>query len=219
MKSRSNMRCGVGEALMKLIAEKLTSVRGGAVVFSEVSFEVASGEALVLGGPNGAGKTTLIRIVAGLLQPAAGKVRLEGGEARRTLAEECHYVGHLNAVKSNLSVEENALFWNRFLADGRTGAAKALATFGLTHVRDIPAAYLSAGQKRRLGLARLLVAKRLIWLLDEPTVSLDRASQAALLAVIDAHVAAGGMVVAASHVTLGLAAARQLQLGSAAHAA
>jgi heme exporter protein A len=213
------MRCGVGEALMKLIAEKLSCVRGGAVVFSEVSFEVASGEALVLGGPNGAGKTTLIRIIAGLLEPAAGEVRLEGGQGVLPLAAECHYVGHLNAVNSNLSVEENALFWTRFLADGRAGAGKALATFGLTHVRDIPAAYLSAGQKRRLGFARLLVAKRLIWLLDEPTVSLDHAAQAVLLAAMNTHVTAGGMVVAASHVDLGLATARHLQLGSAAQAA
>jgi heme exporter protein A len=219
MKSRSNMCCGVGEALMRLIAEKLASVRGGAVVFCDVSFELASGEALVLSGPNGAGKTTLIRIIAGLLQPASGAVRLDGGETTHMLAEECHYVGHLNAVKSNLTVEENALFWSRFLGDGRARVANALATFGLSRVRDIPAAYLSAGQKRRLGLARLLLAERPIWLLDEPTVSLDRPSQAVLLAAMDAHVAAGGMIVAASHVTLGLATARQLQLGSTAQAA
>jgi heme exporter protein A len=204
---------------MKLIGENLSCVRGGAVIFSGLSFEVASGEALILGGPNGAGKTTLIRIIAGLLQPAAGHVRLQGGDGRRALAEECHYVGHLNAVKSNLTVEENVLFWSRFLGDGPAGALNALATFGLSRVRDIPAAYLSAGQKRRLGLARLLLAARPIWLLDEPTVSLDRTAQTALVAVIDAHVASGGMVLAATHIALGLAAARQLQLGSAAQAA
>ena len=147
---------------MRLIAEALTSTRGGHSLFSGLSFSVEGGEALVLMGPNGAGKTTLIRILAGLLAPSAGAVRLDGGDAERSVGEQCHYVGHLNALKAGLTVEENAGFWCRFLDRG--GAADrveaALSAFGLAELGDIPAAYLSAGQKRRLGLARLLLAER-----------------------------------------------------------
>ena len=167
---------------MKLIAEGLTSIRGGRTLFAGLSFAVGAGEALLLLGPNGAGKTTLIRTIAGLLGPAAGTIRLEGGDAERSVGEQCHYVGHLNAVKSSLTVEENATFWCRFLGGRRDGLDAALAAFGLAALRDIPAAYLSAGQKRRLGLARVLLADRPIWLLDEPTVSLDRAAQEVLAA-------------------------------------
>lgn len=213
------MRSGVGEALMKLIADMLSSVRGGRAVFSKLSFEVAGGEALLLTGPNGSGKTTLIRTIAGLLRPAAGQVRLEGGHPEHSLGEECHYVGHLNGVKSTLSVEENAKFWNRFLDGAHEAVETALATFGLSALRDIPAGYLSAGQKRRLGLARVLLARRPIWLLDEPTVSLDEASQAMVAGAVDAHVAAGGMVIAATHVPLGFGKSRELRLGGQAMAA
>ena len=193
---------------MRLIAEALTSTRGGRSLFSDLSFSVEGGEALVLMGPNGAGKTTLIRIVAGLLAPSAGAVRLDGGDAERSVGEQCHYVGHLNALKAGLTVEENAGFWCRFLDQG--GAADrveaALLAFGLAELGDIPAAYLSAGQKRRLGLARLLLAERPVWLLDEPTVSLDQAAQEMLAAAAGAHLAAGG--------PLGFARARELHLGS-----
>jgi heme exporter protein A len=210
---------------MRLIAEALTSTRGGHSLFSGLSFSVEGGEALVLMGPNGAGKTTLIRILAGLLAPSAGAVRLDGGDAERSVGEQCHYVGHLNALKAGLSVEENAGFWCRFLDSG--GAADrveaALSAFGLAELGDIPAAYLSAGQKRRLGLARLLLAERPVWLLDEPTVSLDLAAQEMLAAAAGAHLAAGGLVVAATHVPLGFAqasgTARELHLGSRAVAA
>ena len=106
---------------MRLIAEAMTSTRGGRSLFSDLSFSVEGGEALVLMGPNGAGKTTLIRIVAGLLAPSAGAVRLDGGDAERSVGEQCHYVGHLNALKAGLTVEENAGFWCRFLDQG--GAA------------------------------------------------------------------------------------------------
>jgi heme exporter protein A len=206
---------------MRLIAEALTSTRGGRSLFSDLSFSVEGGEALVLMGPNGAGKTTLIRIVAGLLAPSAGAVRLDGGDAERSVGEQCHYVGHLNALKAGLTVEENAGFWCRFLDRG--GAADrveaALSAFGLAELGDIPAPYLSAGQKRRLGLARLLLAERPVWLLDEPTVSLDLAAQEMLAAAAGAHLAAGGLVVAATHVPLGFARARELHLGSRAVAA
>ena len=204
---------------MKLVADRLSSIRGGRTLFSELSFAVEAGEALLLLGPNGAGKTTLIRTIAGLLGPAAGAIRIDGGDAERSVGEQCHYVGHLNALKSSLTVEENAAFWCRFLGGRRDGLDAALEAFGLAHLRDIPAAYLSAGQKRRLGLARVLLAERPVWLLDEPTVSLDSAAQTALARAVEGHLAAGGVVVAATHAPLGLPNSRELHLGGRAEAA
>src|SRR6267154_2269868 len=125
------MRRRAGEALMKLIAEGLTSIRGARSLFAGLSFALSAGEALLLLGPNGAGKTTLLRIVAGLLAPAAGTIRVEGGDAERSVGEQCHYVGHLNALKSSLTLEENASFWCRFLGGRSDGLDAALAAFGL----------------------------------------------------------------------------------------
>jgi heme exporter protein A len=213
------MQRRAGEALMKLIAEGLASIRGGRTLFASLSFAVGAGEALLLLGPNGSGKTTLIRTLAGLMAPAAGSIHVDGGDAERSVGEQCHYVGHLNALKSSLTVEENATFWCRFLGGRREGLAAALEAFGLAQLGDIPAAYLSAGQKRRLGLARLLLADRPIWLLDEPTVSLDTAAQAALASTVQGHLAKGGVVIAATHVPLGLANARELHLVATAGAA
>jgi len=204
---------------MKLIAEGLTSIRGDRTLFAGLAFTIGGGEALLLLGPNGSGKTTLIRTVAGLMAPAAGTIRIEGGDAERSVGEQCHYVGHLNAVKSSLTVEENAKFWCRFLGGREDRVEEALAAFGLAALRDIPSAYLSAGQKRRLGLARVLLAERPIWLLDEPTVSLDSAAQDMLAAAATAHLAAGGLVIAATHAPLGVAGARELHLGRAVEAA
>jgi len=205
----------VGEALMKLVAEGLTSIRGGRTLFARLSLVVGAGEALLVGGPNGAGKTTLIRTIAGLLRPFEGQLRLEQGDPERSLAEQCHYVGHLNAVKASLSVEENVAFWSAYFGGERTRIAEALDAFGLEGLRDTRAAYLSAGQKRRLGLARILVAARPLWLLDEPTTSLDAASTRTLLAVLNAHLAAGGLLILAAHAQLPLANCRQLTLGGA----
>jgi heme exporter protein A len=204
---------------MKLMAEAVSVMRGDRMVVTHLSFGVEAGEALVLVGPNGAGKTTLIRCIAGLLRLSAGQIRLEGAQPERTLGEECHYVGHLNGVKASLTVEENATFWSRYLGGASEQIEPALATFGLVAARDIPAAYLSAGQRRRLALARLLLAARPVWLLDEPAVSLDQAAQQVLTTVVDAHLATGGLVVAATHAPLGFARSRELQLGVAAMAA
>ncbi len=204
---------------MKLIGDKLSAVRGGRTLFSELSLGIAPGEALLVMGPNGAGKTTLLRIVAGLAQPTAGRVWLEGGARDHALSEQCHYVGHANAVKAGLTVAENASFWSRFLGGGHVGPDTALETFGLSGLGDIPAGYLSAGQKRRLGLARLLLADRPLWLLDEPTAALDSAAQETLTGAVNAYLARGGMVMAATHVPLGFAAPRALHLGGMAPAA
>jgi heme exporter protein A len=204
---------------MKLIADALTSIRGGRTVFTRLSLAVGAGETLVVTGPNGAGKTTLIRMIAGLLSPVEGRIHLEGGDDDRSVGEQCHYVGHLDAIKASLSVEENARFWCGFLGGSRDRLDRALAAFGLSTLSDIPARYLSAGQRRRLGLARVLLAERPIWLLDEPTVALDADAQAMLSRVMATHTAKGGMVVAATHAPLAIGAARELRLGQAAAAA
>jgi len=201
---------------MHLVAENLASRRGGHLVFAGISLAVGAGEALLLLGPNGSGKTTLIRTIAGLLPPAAGSIRIEGGNPARSVGEECHYVGHLNGVKASLTVEENAAFWCRFFGGTHEGLEAALAAFGLASLRDIPAAYLSAGQKRRLSLARVVLARRPIWLLDEPTVSLDHAAQGALTRVLAVHLAAGGLLIAATHADLCLPDARKLDLSGTA---
>ena len=206
---------------MQLIAENLVVERGSRPVIDGLSFAVKGGEALVLTGPNGAGKTTLLRSLAGFLALSRGSIVLQGGDSEKVLAEHCHVVGHANALKSSLTVAENVAFWAAYLAGAEDAAARterALEHFGLSELAEFPAGYLSAGQKRRLGLARLLAAERPIWLLDEPTVSLDTASTKLLTDAVNAHTAKGGIAIAATHLPLGLERARELQLGSKASA-
>jgi heme exporter protein A len=203
---------------MRLTGDKLSAVRGGRTLFADLAFTVNAGGALVLTGPNGAGKTTLIRAIAGLMRPTAGRIVLEGGAPDLPRSEQCHYVGHLSAIKPALSIEENARFWSGFLGGTRAALDAALKTFGLDALRDIPAGYLSAGQKRRLGLARLLLAERPLWLLDEPTTSLDSAAQDILTGIVNRHLAGGGLAVEATHVALGFANSRELRLGGPAAA-
>ncbi len=211
---------------MQLVAENLNVIRGARIIIADVSLSVAAGESLLLTGPNGSGKTTLIRTIAGFLKPESGSVRLEGGDSELDLGQQCHYVGHLTGTKSGLTVAANLAFWAEYLGDRdpllstRERVAAALERFGLAALADIPAGFLSAGQRRRLGLARVLVAKRPVWLLDEPTVSLDAASTALLADIVTAHVAGGGILVAATHLPLGIEGAKYLRLGdSAAEAA
>jgi heme exporter protein A len=159
-----------------------------------------------------------LRTLAGFLRPEVGKIRLEGSAADVSIAEQCHYVGHTNAVKLSLTVAENAAFWNGFLgATDRLDAA--LETFGLDALRHIPAGYLSAGQRRRAGLLRLLLAQRPLWLLDEPTASLDAGAQETLAGVVNRHLASGGLAVAATHLPLPFDRTQELRLGGAAAAA
>ena len=145
-----------------------------------------------MSGPNGAGKTSLLRQIAGLLPLAAGRLAFDGAAADAELPELCHYVGHLNAVKTSFSVRENLAFWAGFLGEDSASLDRALAAFGLASLAELPAGLLSAGQKRKLALSRLFAAPRPIWLLDEPQVSLDAASVSALDAAIKAHLDAGG---------------------------
>lgn len=197
---------------IQLIAENLTIERGGRRIIEGLAFQIVAGEAMVLTGPNGAGKSTLLRGIAGFLPLAEGSIRLEGGAADVEIAEQCHFVGHRDGVKAALSARENAEFTSNYLGSGGD-VTQALKRLGLDELAEVPAAYLSAGQRRRLGLARLLLARRSLWLLDEPTVSLDAASVATLAGIVKEYLAGGGVVVAATHMPLGLEGARELRLG------
>src|SRR5215471_1491491 len=197
---------------MRLWGRELRCVRGGREVFSALDFEVASGEALAVTGRNGSGKTSLLRLIAGLLHPADGAIELAGGDAELTLPEQAHYLGHRDALKPALSVLENLSFWRDFLG-GETGDAVAsLGRVGIDHAIHLPAAFLSAGQRRRLSIARLLSVKRPIWLLDEPTTALDAAGQAMFDGLMREHLAGGGLIVAATHAPLGIET-KELRIG------
>ena len=190
----------------RLLGERLSCERGGREVFRDVSFTLPAGGALALVGPNGAGKSSLLRLTAGLVQPAAGSLKLEGFDDELSVAEQAHYLGHLDALKPALTVAENLDFWIRALG-GTAGISRdaALDRVALARLAELPAQYLSAGQRRRLALARLLVVHRPLWLLDEPTTALDVASQARLFELIEAHLAGGGLVMAATHQQLAVA--------------
>ena len=197
---------------MRLSGCGVRCVRGGREVFSGLDFEASSGEALAVTGPNGSGKTSLLRLIAGLLTIADGSIGLEGGETELTLPEQAHYLGHRDALKSALSVMENLSFWRDFLGGEAFDATESLAAVGLDHAAHLPAAYLSAGQRRRLSIARLLTLRRPIWLLDEPTNALDAAGQSMFAALMSDHLARGGLIVAATHAPLGVQA-KELRIG------
>jgi heme exporter protein A len=201
--------------LMRLKATDLACIRGGRQVFSEVSFAIGTGEALTVTGPNGAGKSSLLRLLAGLVRPLAGTLALDGGDPELTLPEQAHYLGHQDALKPALSVTENLDFWVRFLGGRTVDLTGTLATVGLAGIAGLPAAYLSAGQRRRLSIARLIAVRRPLWLLDEPTSALDVAAQAMLTELMRTHLKDGGLIVAAVHGPIGLEKAAELRLGGA----
>lgn len=199
--------------MMRLIAENLGGERGGEAVFSGIGFALDKGEALIVTGPNGSGKSTLLRVVAGLLPVARGKVLVEGGgEAFPTVASASHYLGHLNAMKTALSVEENLGFWRAFQGEPALSVEEALETVALGGLGHLPFGYLSTGQRRRVSIAKLLVSHRPVWLLDEPTAGLDKASEERFAGLMRGHLRDGGIVVAATHLPLGLEGARELQM-------
>ena len=194
-------------AVMRLSGSGLACVRSGREVFAGIGFAVEAGNALLVLGRNGAGKSSLLRMVAGLVRVAVGRLELDGGDPELTLPEQAHYVGHQDAVKPALTVAENLAFWGRYLGGGDASPAAvdaALDAVGLAPLADLPAAYLSAGQKRRLSLARLAAVARPVWLLDEPTSALDSASQDRLTALMRKHLGEGGIILAATHGPIGL---------------
>jgi heme exporter protein A len=211
--SACSLSDGGEEREMRITAHELTCVRGGRLVFSGLSFALAPGDTLLVTGPNGAGKSSLLRLVAGLLKPARGSLTVDGAAAAtRPIGGALHLVGHRNAVKSALTVARNLLFWRDFLG-GSGDVGKALAAFGLSALADAPAALLSAGQRRRLALARLLVASRPLWLLDEPGAALDSEGRGKITSLIAAHCSEGGIAVVAGHGEITPPLARVLALG------
>ncbi len=198
----------------KLIVRDLAVERSDRRVLDHVSFTVGCGEAVVLRGPNGTGKTTLIRAIAGLLPAAAGEIDLEGQPDDAPVGTYCHYIAHRNALKGDLSVRENLLFW-KDISGARSSPFDVISErVDLADLADIPVRYLSAGQQRRVALARLLVSPRPLWLLDEPTVSLDQSHTELFAGLANEHLADGGMIVAATHLPLGFRGERVLRLAA-----
>jgi len=188
---------------MGLTVSDLTIARGGIRVLEGLSFALGAGQALVLRGPNGVGKTTLLRTIAGLQPPVSGRVEVP--------ADALVYAGHADGIKATLTVRENLGFWAQ--AFGNSDITGAMEAFQLAPLGERPAGALSAGQKRRLGLARLLVTGRKIWVLDEPTVSLDVEAVAMFASAVRAHLAGGGLAVIATHIDLGLSEVQVLDVG------
>jgi len=219
-------------APLTLAAADLACTRGGRPVFSGVEFSLASGGLLALNGPNGSGKSSLLRVLAGLLDPAGGAISLSSGtrsvgdgeaaaaEAARQVDGQTqdliHYFGHLDGLKSVFTLQENLAFWRAIYgtgeADGAISIGEAVAQVGLGHMRDLPVSIFSAGQRRRAGLARLLTAPRPVWLLDEPTAALDSDGEAMLGGLMAAHLANGGIIVAATHLALPVAPTQTLDM-------
>lgn len=200
---------------MQLTGSDLVCIRGGREVFSGLAFALGGGDALAVTGRNGAGKSSLLRMIAGFVPVAGGRIELHDGNPELSLAEQAHFLGHQDALKPSLTVFENLSFWARYLGGGGLAPQAALETIGLDTLAELPAAYLSAGQRRRLSIARLVAVKRPIWLLDEPTSALDLPAQERLAELMRDHLAGGGLIVAAAHGSIGFEHARELRLGGA----
>lgn len=201
-------------AMNRFTGQDLSCVRGGRMVFAGLGFDVGPGNALLLAGPNGSGKSSLLRLMAGLARPAAGMIAWDGASVAddpESHAARLHYVGHLDAIKPALTVAENLSLWTGLRGGGDVAAG--LRQFGIERLADMPARLLSAGQRRRLALARVAASPAVLWLLDEPTVALDRDAVAAVESAIARHRAGGGLVVLSSNVDVGVAAPTLLRVG------
>ncbi|MBL4725261.1 MAG: heme ABC exporter ATP-binding protein CcmA [Rhizobiaceae bacterium] len=195
---------------MILSAENLSAIRGEQTIFSNVSFQLEAGDLLLVTGTNGSGKSTLLRVIAGLLPNFSGKIEFSGDD--KPLQEQCHYLGHQNSLKPSMSVGENLEFWQKYCSSPDITIDGALEKVNLAGIQDIPAGYLSAGQKRRIAIARLLVTKRPIWLVDEPTAALDANSEKMFAKILQAHLDTGGIAIAATHQPLGMKTAQKLEM-------
>ena len=193
---------------MRVSGDNLAAERGGRSVFSGVSFAVAGGGLLAVTGPNGAGKSTLLRLIAGFIEPVAGRLAVEPDDVGLS------YLGHLDGLKAALTVRENLAFW-REVGGGSGNVATALDRLGLGTAIDLPVGVLSAGQQRRVAIARLLLSERPLWLLDEPATALDAEAERTLGGLLGEHVASGGMAIVATHRPLPITPTGTLELGSA----
>lgn len=205
---------------MRVFAQNLSVKRGEELIFTNVSFELTPTESLTISGPNGVGKSTLLRALAGLLPIDDGSFEIEniGGE-QKPPCEYCHYIGHKNAMKAELTVLENLAFWQGNMAQDQSInsgftvlPAEAAEMLGLSHTLDLPFGFLSQGQRRRIALAKLFVSYRPVWLLDEPTAALDKASSNSFAQMTNAYLEKGGIVIAATHVPLGFNEVKQLEM-------
>ncbi len=192
----------------------LLCFRGERIVFANLSFVLKGGDALVLRGHNGSGKSTLLRLMAGLLKASEGQISWNGEnilDEPELHNAQLHYVGHLDAVKSVLTIKENISFWSA-LRSSACDVDGAMEKFGIEFLSDVPGRFLSAGQKRRVNLARIVAAPAPLWLLDEPTTALDADAVKALENIIKTHRKSGGMVIASTHAEIGLEDAQTLNL-------
>lgn len=207
---------------MPLETEQLSLKRGNRLLIKSLSFSLNKGESLLITGPNGVGKTTLIRSIAGFIEPIAGKItyRLDEEPSQPKQSpndeldnrnEHIHYIGHKNGIRTSLTVLENLEFWQTFFGSN-SSLKEIIKTYYLESLINIPAGYLSAGQKRRLGLARLSIVNRPIWLLDEPTVSLDKMSAEIVATAANDHLSNGGILVAATHIPLEIPFTQHIEL-------
>jgi len=197
--------------VIRLDVRDLAVERGGRPVLAGIGFALAAGEALALTGANGAGKSTLLRAIAGLVPLTGGRIDWQG--SGEPITEAIHYFGHLDALKPTLPVADNLVLWSKVAGVPGLSVIEALERVGLDHLDDMPAAYLSAGQRRRVAFARLLVVRRPLWLLDEPTAALDAGAEATFGDLLADHIASGGLALVATHRPLPIPAAT-LRLGA-----
>jgi heme exporter protein A len=205
-------------ASLRLVVHDLACSRSERLLIQGLTFNLGQGEALLVTGPNGVGKTTLLRVLAGFIPHDVGKIILEGAdEDGMSLAQSVHFVGHRDGLRGALTVRENLDLAPSLLGQSGASASAAATQLNLNALLDLPVGVLSAGQRRRTALARLLVSRRPVWLLDEPTAALDTASQAMVAELITEHIASGGIVVTATHLDIGVKARELVVQGDGSH--